>query len=835
MIRVLCVDDDPALLDLSRKYLERTGEFQVETVNSGAEALEWLAAGSSPVDVVVTDYQMPEMNGIELLSRIRENSRLPFILFTGRGREEVVIEALNSGVDFYIQKGGNPRVQFAELAHKCRQAVARYSAETALRESEEQYRALYESASDAIMVLRDMAIAQVNRRALALFDRTAEEMIGRSPAEFAPPRQPDGTPSPESAARRIQAALDGRPQSFDWLHLDRSGKEIYAEVSLDRITISGEPAVQAVVRDVTERHRNAEALRQSEEMYRVLVEHASEGVFIVQDGLFVYANQAIAEMIGTTVEGMLAMPFERVIAPEDRGRIPDYDRVRQEGEVVPGRFTLRLLHGDGASRSPVSISAARITYRGRPATMGLARSLAEEQQAEEFVRALLDAAPGVALLARPDGGLLVANGAALRSWGASEKELFGRSIFELMGPTVEAGRRQAVGEAVRTGRPVRYRDVRNGRSQDALITPLIGPGGAVEQVAIFSRDITEVQAGEAALRENSARVRALFEVSPDYIILIDAAGRILDMNGRAAAALGRPGEDLRGMYLGDFAQPGLREEREEYLARVLETGQAVRFEQGFAGRFYDYAFEPVPGSDGRVHEIAIFVRDVTLSRQAAEGLVLANRKLSLLSRITHHEIANQLTAARGRLMLLAEGDEGTRRSTVDGLMRSCEAIGRTLEFMAEYEAIGCLEPGWRMMADAVRSSADGFDSLDLHVSPLLETCEVYADPMIDRVFVNLFENACRYAGPMPGIRCTADEDADGLLIAVEDDGPGVPPDEKEQIFERGHGRNTGFGLFLSRECLAITGLAIEETGRVGHGARFEIRVPPGAYRLRARG
>ncbi|SDK39249.1 response regulator [Methanoculleus thermophilus] len=102
---ILYVDDDPALLDVGRIYLERSGALAVETVLSGREALGLLGEGT--FDAVIADYQMPEMDGIELLKKIRQQFHdLPFILFTGRGREEVVIEALNHGADGYIQKGG---------------------------------------------------------------------------------------------------------------------------------------------------------------------------------------------------------------------------------------------------------------------------------------------------------------------------------------------------------------------------------------------------------------------------------------------------------------------------------------------------------------------------------------------------------------------------------------------------------------------------------------------------------------------------------------------------------------------------------------------------------
>ena len=142
MISVLYVDDEPALLEIGKTYLEKSGTITVETSNSAADARVRLA--ECHYDAIISDYQMPVTNGIEFLKYIRtSHGDLPFILFTGRGREEVVIEALNSGADFYIQKGGSPAPQFAELAHKIRQAVSQKKSERRINESEERYRALF--------------------------------------------------------------------------------------------------------------------------------------------------------------------------------------------------------------------------------------------------------------------------------------------------------------------------------------------------------------------------------------------------------------------------------------------------------------------------------------------------------------------------------------------------------------------------------------------------------------------------------------------------------------------------------------------------------------------
>ncbi len=122
MISVLLVDDEPVILDIARAFLERHGEFSVTTVLSAEEGLAML--NERGFDAVVSDYEMPVMNGLGFLRAIREKGdHIPFIIFTGRGREDVVIEALNAGADYYIQKGGDPRAQFTELAYKIRESV----------------------------------------------------------------------------------------------------------------------------------------------------------------------------------------------------------------------------------------------------------------------------------------------------------------------------------------------------------------------------------------------------------------------------------------------------------------------------------------------------------------------------------------------------------------------------------------------------------------------------------------------------------------------------------------------------------------------------------------
>ncbi|HVP96091.1 sensor histidine kinase [Methanoregula sp.] len=173
------VDDESALLDLTRIYLEGSGEFKVDTVLSVHDATEALMRES--YDVVVSDYQMPDMDGVVFLKQLRhQGNPIPFIIFTGRGEENVVIEALNAGADFYVQKGEDPKVQFADLGNKIRQAVRRSTAERSLRESEERFRNVVEDQTEIISRFRpDGVFLFVNDAFCRYFNVQQEYILGR--------------------------------------------------------------------------------------------------------------------------------------------------------------------------------------------------------------------------------------------------------------------------------------------------------------------------------------------------------------------------------------------------------------------------------------------------------------------------------------------------------------------------------------------------------------------------------------------------------------------------------------------------------------------------------
>ena len=152
-IRVLMVDDNKQLLDVAAMYMERDAEdFEITTADSVTHALDIL--GFNSFDAIISDYQMPILDGLEFLARVRaRDENIPFIIFTGKGREEIAIQALNLGATHYVVKGGDPRSQYAELIHIVRSSVEHHVERKARYESEERYRFVFENANDGIMIV----------------------------------------------------------------------------------------------------------------------------------------------------------------------------------------------------------------------------------------------------------------------------------------------------------------------------------------------------------------------------------------------------------------------------------------------------------------------------------------------------------------------------------------------------------------------------------------------------------------------------------------------------------------------------------------------------------
>jgi DNA-binding response OmpR family regulator len=227
------------------------------------------------------------------------------------------------------------------------------------------------------------------------------------------------------------------------------------------------------------------------------------------------------------------------------------------------------------------------------------------------------------------------------------------------------------------------------------------------------------------------------------------------------------------------------------------------------------------------------VLENTERQRVEQELARANKKLQLMTSITRHNLINQLTALHENLELATILREKEPAKAWTNIARAEEIVRQTIntvKFTEEYQKIGIntavLQDIRTVINDSMLSISPGNVRLENDVP---EGIEVSADPLFGKVFVNLMNNAIRFRQKITKIRFSCVQQQNTMCIVCEDDGRGILPDEKEAIFSYEHGMNTGFGLFLSREILAISGITIRENGQPSAGARFEICWPPGLY------
>ncbi len=655
--------------------------------------------------------------------------------------------------------------------------------------------------------------------------------------------------------------------------LTRSGKRIPFFFTAKRLEIEGKTYFTGVGIDITDRQRDQDELRaayeqlsasqeelqgqldelvsserrirESEMKYRELAELLPQMVFEMDPDLRVtYANRYAHSAFGLTgqdlKQGFFALScidpgqherarraLENLIAGNPEVN-PEYTAIRQDGTTFPALVYTAPVYNAGAL---AGFRGVIIDISDRKGTENALRESAAT------LASIFRAAPvGIGLVSNRI--LLKVNDLLCAMTGYSAEELIGRSArilypddeeFERVGrDKYELIRKSGTG-TVETRWQRKDKDIR-----DVLIssTPL-DPENHAAGVTFTVLDITDRKRTEDALRESEGKFRDILENIQDAFIRSGRDGRIIMASPSAATLLGfeKP-EDLIGKPMSAFYRnPELRQVLLDKMAKDGKiVDQTIELQRNDGSTFWGSAnFHCRYDAHGEMDGVEGSLHDITLYRSMERVVREANHKLNLLNRMTRHDVTNQLTALQGfaQIAAMKKGDP-VMADYLAKIMAAADTIARQIEFTRTYQELGVKAPAWTTVEDVI---AHVESRVPVTFSGTCRGIEILADPMLERVFFNLFDNAARHGGRVTEITVRCEREPAGILVIVEDNGTGVAIAEKQKIFERGVGKNTGLGLFLVREILSITGITIHETGVYGKGARFEIRVPEGMYRF----
>ena len=489
-------------------------------------------------------------------------------------------------------EGGTP----IGIVGTLRDITERKRAEETLRESEEDYRSLVEASPDAITLTDlDMNIVMCNEQAARLHGfQDAEELLssGRNAFDLIAPE--DRQRAIDNARKTLETSA---VRNVEYTLVRKDSTSFAGELSASLIRdAEGKPkAFTAVTRDITERKRAEQALRQSEERFRRLAEDSIDGIVLVENSEVRFANPALVEMLGfESDEEIVGRPFTDFVLPEHGELMVERGRARDEGRDVAARYEFRALRKDG-SEFAAEISVSTITYQGRRARQGVIRDITERKRAEEALRdsetryrLLAENLTDVIWTADLKLNLTYVSPSMSRLTGYTAEESMRLTFPQVLTPASlefikKVYAEEMAVESLGQKDPYRSRTLelevyRKDGSViwvEANMAFLHDAAGRPAELLGVARDVTERKRAEVALRESEGRFRTLSEAALEGIVIHDGA-RVLEANQQVAAMLGCELSDIIGVDLPRFVAPESRDlVRQHIISGSEEPYEAV--------------------------------------------------------------------------------------------------------------------------------------------------------------------------------------------------------------------------------------------------------------------
>ena len=830
-VRVLHVDDDPQLVDLTAAVLEQEhDQIAVETATNADEGLNQIKANQP--HCVVSDYDMPGQNGIEFLRSVRERwPELPFILFTGKGSEQVASEAISAGVTDYLQKSTGTE-QYELLANRIANVVDQFQANQQLRQEQRRFQTLFDHLSQPTVEVQYEAdepiITQVNAAFVDVFGYDADALVGDSLDSYIVPD--DRTDEARAINQHVQSG--GRLESQEVTRQTADGPRKFL---LQNAVYDDGSGGFAIYTDITQRSEHGEALDRNRELLQQTEQLAAVGGWEADvdtgEQRWTRGTYRIHDLdpreFDPSVETGIAFYH-----PEDRAAIETaVENCRTHGEAY--ERDLRLITADGEQKwvrtigAPVYEDGEIVKIRGAIRDITQQR---ERQQELEQIETLFQHTQDHLYLIDTDGEFTIErlNPAWEEIPGISVEESCGQTVQDVLGETQAKKVEQRYRECLEKGEPVEYREeIRFGETPlywETRIAP-VTIDGEISYIAGVSRDITDTQTRKQELLELKQQYQTLAENFPDgAVYLIDGSSEFVRARGQELANVGLSPSDIEGHTPHEVFPDATAETTCQHIEMAL-NGTASAYEEEYRGNRYRNQMVPVRTDGEHITHAMLVAQNITEVAQNREELERQNDRLEEFVSVVSHDLRNPLNVAQIRLELAQDQDECGSESThvaaaTDAINRSQALIDDLLtlarggETITDTESVALpalTQECWKMIPDT--------EAATLTVDT---TQPVLADQSrLQQLLENLFANAVEHGGEDVTVR--VGDLPDGFYVA--DDGVGVPKQEREQIFDAGYSTTSGgsgFGLRIVKQVVDAHGWAIELTASDDGGARFEI-------------
>jgi len=870
-LRILILEERPADAELMERELRRAG---IAFVSRRAETKETFLAELADFapDIVLSDYMMPQFTGGEALELVKERfPSVPLIIVTGSMNEETTVECMKNGAaDCVIRERLarlGPAVRAALKNRRVREENRR--AEESMRRSAREWSSTFDAMNDAICLLDlEGKIVRCNVAMRDMFGKSWQEIIGRPCWELV-----HGSPGPIETCPYVRMRETRRRESSV---LEANGR--WLDVTVDPLTV--DPLTNKskrltgavhVISDITERRSAEQALRESAEKYRTLIEAANDAIFVadVQTGIVLEANRRAEELLDLPAEQIVGMHQSELHPKEDLERSAETFREHAEGKGAISELSVRRRD---RTRVPVEISASVVEVGGKRIVQGIFRDLTERKRAEEALRAseeryqriteaitdyiyTVRVADGRAAETTHGPGCLAVTGYRANEF-ANDSFLWFRMVAAEDRPEVEEqARRILAGE---DPPPIEHRLVRkNGtvRWVRNTFVPHRDKHGALAAYDGLIQDITERKRAEEALRESEAKYRTLVENIPQKIFMKDRDFKYLSVNESFARDLGIGPADVAGKTDYSFFPKDLADKYRADDQRIMESGQTDDLEEKYLQEgketWVHTIKTPVRDENGEIVAVLGIFWDITArkrgeeERRNLEAQLRQQQRLESIGTLAGgvaHEINNPINGIMNYAQLVADRmapDDASREYAVEIIHETerVTAIVRNLLAFARQEK---QRHSPARMADIVSAtlfliqSVMRHDQIALQVDAPEDLPEIKCrSQQIQQVLMNLLTNARdalneRYPGYDADkmmritVRTIEKEGAPWVRTTVEDHGVGIPPEIRDRLFDpffttKGRDKGTGLGLSVSHGIVR------------DHGGELLVECEPGRY------